>query len=62
MRKNPDNPVLVFFFYEAGHVLYDGKKDLYINDGSIDDPRARKANEFSVQILIPRDRDPKIAS
>jgi len=50
------------FFHEAGHVLYDSKKDLYINDGSLDDPREHEANEFAADILIPRDRDPEIAS
>jgi len=50
------------FFHEAGHVLYDSKKDLYINDGTIDDPREHGANEFAANILIPRDRDPEIAS
>jgi addiction module HigA family antidote len=50
------------FFHEAGHVLYDSKKDLYINDGTIDDPREHEANEFAANILIPRDTDPEIAS
>jgi len=50
------------FFHEAGHVLYDSKKDLYINDGTVDDPREQKANEFAAEILIPRDRDPQIAA
>ncbi|MFZ0481964.1 MAG: helix-turn-helix domain-containing protein [Desulfobacterales bacterium] len=50
------------FFHEAGHVLYDSKKDLYINDGNLDDPREHEANEFAADILIPRDRDPEIAS
>ncbi len=42
------------FFHEAGHVLNDGKKDLYINDETQDDPRERKANEFAADTLIPR--------
>jgi HTH-type transcriptional regulator/antitoxin HigA len=50
------------FFHEAGHVLYDSKKDLYINDGTIDDPREHEANEFAANILIHRDRNPQIAS
>jgi len=49
------------FFHETGHVLYDSKKDLYINDGSLDDPREHEANEFAADILIPRDRDSEIA-
>ncbi|MBW1851894.1 MAG: helix-turn-helix domain-containing protein [Deltaproteobacteria bacterium] len=50
------------FFHEASHVLHDSKKDLYINDGGIDDPREQNANEFAAQFLIPRDRDPEVAS
>jgi len=50
------------FFHEAGHVLHDNKKDLFINDLSLDDPRERNANEFAAEILISRIRDPEIAS
>ena len=62
LRGKMEDRLWFSFFHEAGHVLYDSKKDLYINDGSIDDPRERKANEFAAEILIPRDRDPEIAS
>lgn len=41
------------FFHEAGHVLYDNKKDLYINDESDSDPREEKANQFAADFLIP---------
>ncbi len=41
------------FFHEAGHVLYDSKRDLLINDGSHDDPREERANEFASEVLIP---------
>jgi len=62
LRGKTEDQFWFSFFHEAGHVLYDSKKDLYINDGSIDDPRERKANEFAAEILIPRDRDPEIAA
>jgi Zn-dependent peptidase ImmA (M78 family) len=62
LRGNMEDLFCFSFFHEAGHVLYDGKKDLYINDGGIDDPREQKANEFAAQLLIPRDRDTEIAS
>ena len=45
------------FFHEAGHIINDSKKDLYINDGSKDDPREQKANEFAAESLIPRNLD-----
>ncbi|HRS97133.1 MAG TPA: helix-turn-helix domain-containing protein [Smithella sp.] len=41
------------FFHEAGHVLHDSKKDLFINDGSNEDPREAKANVFAAEYLIP---------
>jgi plasmid maintenance system antidote protein VapI len=41
------------FFHEAGHVLHDNKKDLYINDKSIDDPKEVAADLFASEILIP---------
>jgi HTH-type transcriptional regulator / antitoxin HigA len=41
------------FFHEAGHVLYDSKKDLYINDKNKDDPKEIKADLFASNILIP---------
>jgi len=62
LRGKMEDQFWFSFFHEAGHVLYDSKKDLYINDGSIDDSRERKANEFAADILIPRNRDSEIAS
>jgi HTH-type transcriptional regulator/antitoxin HigA len=41
------------FFHEAGHVLHDSKKDLYINDKSKDDPKEVAADLFASEILIP---------
>jgi len=61
LRGKMEDQFWFSFFHEAGHVLYDSKKDLYINDGSIDDPREHEANEFAAEILIPCDRDPEIA-
>ena len=61
LRGKMEDQFWFSFFHEASHVLYDSKKDLYINDGSLDDPRERKANEFAAETLIPRDRDPEIA-
>jgi HTH-type transcriptional regulator/antitoxin HigA len=62
LRGKMEDQFWFSFFHEAGHVLYDSKKDLYINDGTVDDPREHEANEFAANILIPRDIDPKIAS
>jgi len=43
------------FFHEAGHILNDSKKEIFINDGKEDDPREARANEFASDLLIPRD-------
>jgi len=60
LRGKMEDQFWFSFFHEAGHVLHDSKKDLYINDGSIDDPREQKANAFAKEILIPHERDPEI--
>jgi Zn-dependent peptidase ImmA (M78 family) len=41
------------FFHEAGHVLHDSKKDLYINDKNKTDPKEVAADNFASEILIP---------
>ena len=42
------------FFHEAGHVLHDSKKDLYINSGEKDNPIEVRADEFAANMLIPK--------
>ena len=49
------------FFHEAGHVLHDNKKCVLINDGSVDDPREVRANDFAASFLIPSEWDEAIA-
>ncbi len=46
-----EDPFWFSFFHEAGHVLHDSKKKLYINDGIKKDPRERKADDFAVRVL-----------
>jgi len=53
LRGRSEDKFWFSFFHEAGHVLKDKKKDLLINDGSQDDPREKKANEFASKFLIP---------
>ena len=53
LRGKGDDRFWFSFFHEAGHVLHDPKKSLYINDGKELDPREKKANRFAAQILIP---------
>lgn len=53
LRGRGEDKFWFSFFHEAGHVLYDSKRDLLINDGSEDDPREQRANEFASEYLIP---------
>jgi len=62
LRSKMEDQFWFSFFHEAGHVIHDNKKDLFINDGSLDDPREQKANEFAAEILISRQRDPEIVT
>ena len=50
------------FFHEIGHVLHDSKKDLLINDGSKDDPREVRADDFAAETLIPAKFNTEIAA
>lgn len=53
LRGRGEDKFWFSFFHEAGHILYDSKKDLLINDGSHDDPREERANQYAADILIP---------
>jgi HTH-type transcriptional regulator/antitoxin HigA len=53
LRGKGEDKFWFSFFHEASHVLNDNKKDLLINDGSQDDPREKRANEFASEFLIP---------
>ncbi|MDH3360487.1 MAG: ImmA/IrrE family metallo-endopeptidase, partial [Desulfobulbaceae bacterium] len=48
------------FFHEAGHVLHDGKKGLYINDGKKADEHEKRADAFAAETLIPAVYDARI--
>lgn len=60
LRGKAEDQFWFSFFHEAGHVLYDGKKDLLINNGSEDDPREKRANAFAADFLIPPEYDKTI--
>lgn len=60
LRGKGEDKFWFSFFHEAGHVLYDSKKDLLINDGSHDDPREVQANQYASEILIPAKLNPII--
>ncbi|OPY81631.1 MAG: hypothetical protein A4E65_01081 [Syntrophorhabdus sp. PtaU1.Bin153] len=53
LRGKGEDKFWFSFFHEAGHVLNDSKKDLLINNGSREDPREVRADEFAAEFLIP---------
>ncbi len=61
LRGKGEDKFWFSFFHEAGHVLHDSKKDLLINDGSHDDPREERANQYASDLLIPNKYNAVIA-
>lgn len=55
LRGKGEDKFWFSFFHEASHVLHDNKKDLFINDGSENDPREQRANAFAADVLIPKE-------
>jgi Zn-dependent peptidase ImmA (M78 family) len=62
LRGKSEDQFWFSFFHEAGHVLNDGKKDVYINDGKSDSLVEQKADAFAADILIPAKYNPKITA
>jgi len=62
LRGKGEDKFWFSFFHEAAHVLHDSKKDLLINDGSLDDPREKRANRFAAEYLIPSSYDEEICA
>jgi addiction module HigA family antidote len=60
LRGKGEDKFWFSFFHEAGHVLHDSRKDLLINDGSQQDPREKRANNFAAESLIPSKYDDAI--
>ncbi len=54
LRYKTEGQFWFSFFHEAGHVLNDPKKGVYIDDGDTSDPsREDRANRFAGNFLIP---------
>jgi plasmid maintenance system antidote protein VapI len=62
LRGKGEDKFWFSFYHEAGHVVHDKKKDLLINDGTSDDPREKRANEFASNFLIPKAMNSRISS
>jgi len=57
LRGKGEDKFWFSFFHESGHVLKDSKKDLLINDGTHEDPREKRADDFAADFLIPSQYD-----
>jgi len=53
LRGKKEDKFWFSFFHETCHVLHDGKKRLYINDGKQTDDSEKRAEAFAAEILIP---------
>ncbi|MCF6175675.1 MAG: ImmA/IrrE family metallo-endopeptidase [Victivallaceae bacterium] len=60
LRGKSEDKFWFSFFHEAGHLLHDSKKDLFINDGTKGDLREQRADEFAAEILVPKHFNPLI--
>lgn len=57
LRGKANDKFWFTFFHEAGHILNDSKKELFIDVDYVDDPREHAANEFARSLLIPPQHD-----
>ena len=53
LRYKTDDQFWFSFFHEAGHVLNDGRKAVFVNYGKDDNPLEIAANRFAGDFLIP---------
>lgn len=53
LRHKTDDQFWFTFFHEAGHILHDGKKEIFIDDDRHQDDGEEKANRFAADFLIP---------
>lgn len=61
LRGKRDDQFWFSFFHEAAHILNDSKKEMFLSDGTKDDPREKKADEFASNFLVPPVCRPEVA-
>ena len=54
LRYKTDDHLWFSFFHEAAHILLHGKRQVFVEDDSVDDVHERAANAFAADILIPQ--------
>jgi len=60
LRGKQNDRLWFTFFHEAGHILNDSKKEVFVDVDDGDNPRERAANEFAARLLIPPQYDPEL--
>ena len=60
LRGKSNDKFWFTFFHEAGHILNDSKKELFIDVDYVDDPREHAANEFARSVLISHQYDSEL--
>jgi Zn-dependent peptidase ImmA (M78 family) len=60
LRGKREDQFWFSFFHEAGHILNDSRKDVYINDGTRDDRREKDADTFATSLLVPPQFHPRL--
>lgn len=53
LRYKTNDPLRFSFFHEAGHMLLQGKRSVFIDDGRGSDGKEARANAFAADFLVP---------
>jgi HTH-type transcriptional regulator/antitoxin HigA len=57
LRYKTDDQLWFTFFHEAGHILLDGKRQIFVDTGiDTKDEKEARASKFAADILIPPDK------
>lgn len=62
LRGKSNDHLWFSFFHEAGHILNDPKKEVFIDSGQEEDEREEWANRFARDSLIPPSKAPELSS
>ena len=53
LRYKSDDQLWFSFFHEAGHVFLHGKREVFINDGEVENEKESEASTFAADLLLP---------
>jgi HTH-type transcriptional regulator/antitoxin HigA len=55
LRYTTDDQFWLTFFHEAGHILFHGKRDFFLEAGAPTRTKEEAADDFALQCLLPKD-------